>query len=72
MNSPFNTNPLYLAKEVQHMAAKADGTDCKVFQKVALVSVCVMAAATASQVFLQLWNQLHHRENRDRHQGRGR
>ncbi len=72
MTGAFSPNPLQLAKEVQQMAGKADAADCKVFQKVALVSVCVMAAATASQVLFQIWKQLNHKESHGRHQGRGR
>ena len=68
MNSPFNHNPLFLAKEAQQMAQKAKGSDCEVFQKVALVSMCVMAAAGASQILLQLWKEINRRD----HQGRGR
>ncbi len=76
MNSPFNANPLYIAEKAQHMAGKTDGTDCKVFQKVALISMCVMAAAGASQVILQLLKELrrkdeHERSGRER-SGRGR
>ena len=54
MNSPFNSNPLSVAREVQQMAQKTKGTDCEIFQKVALISMCVMAAAGTSQVLLQL------------------
>jgi hypothetical protein len=70
----FNPNPFYLAKEAQHMAAKADGTDCKVFQKMALITMGVMAAAGASQVLLQLWKELRRKDDRDhgRSAGRGR
>jgi len=71
MSSPLHQNPLYLAKEAQQMAAKADGTDCKVFQKVALISLCVTAAAGASQIFLQLWKELRRKDDRERG-GRGR
>jgi hypothetical protein len=72
MTSPFNPNPLNVAREVQQMAQRTKGTDCEIFQKVALVSMCIMAAAGTSQVLLQLWNQLNHKENKDRRQGRGR
>jgi len=72
MSSPFNPSPLYIAEKAQNMAQKTKGTDCEVFQKVALVSMCVMAAAGASQVLLQLWKQLCQKENQGRHQGRGR
>ncbi len=71
MNGPFNRNPLYLAKEAQQMAAKADPTDRKVFQKVALVSICVMAAASVSQIMLQLWKDLRRKEQHER-RGRAR
>lgn len=66
----FAHNPLMIAEKAQNMANRADGTDCKVFQKVALVSMCVMAAAGASQIMLQLWKEL--RKKDDREHGRGR
>ena len=53
------------------MASKAKGADCEVFQKVALVSMCVMAAAGASQILLQLWKELNRREERH-NRGRSR
>ena len=70
MNSPLQHNPLFIAREAQEMAKKAEGSDCKVFQKVALVSMCIMAAAGASQVFLSLLHELNRREHRDRDRGR--
>ncbi|HEY4311535.1 MAG TPA: hypothetical protein VGN12_18965 [Pirellulales bacterium] len=74
MNSPFGASPLSIAREAQHMAGKADGIDCKAFQKMALVTLGVTAAAAASQVFLQLWKELRRRDEREhgRSGGRGR
>jgi hypothetical protein len=52
------------------LANSAKGDDCKVFQRVALVSMCVMAAAGASQVMLSLWRELNRHDAGRR--GRGR
>jgi hypothetical protein len=65
----FAHNPLFLAKEAQQMANKADHTNALVFQKVAMVSMIVMAAAGATQIMLQVMREL----RRDDHEkGRGR
>jgi len=66
----MHPNTLYIAKEAQQMAKNAKGDDCAVFQKVALVSMCLMAAAGTSQVLLSLWRELNRKEDRQR--GRGR
>lgn len=65
-------NPLLIAKEAQDMARNAKGGDGQMFQKVALVSICVMAAASASHVLLSLWKELSHKHGGEREQGRGR
>ena len=72
MNSPFSSSPLTIAREAQHMASKAEGIDCKAFQKMALVTLGVTAAAAASQVFLELWKELRRRDDRARGHGAGR
>jgi hypothetical protein len=47
-------NPLYLANAAQNMARGASGNDAIVFHKVAMVSMCVMALASAVQLLQQL------------------
>jgi hypothetical protein len=51
---PHQPNPLTLAETAQRMAAKAEEGDAKIFQKVALVSMSVMALSSAAQVVLEL------------------
>jgi len=63
-------NPFYIAQQAQQLAKNAKGDDCAVFQKLALVSMGVMAVAGASQVLLSLWKELNRKEHR--HSGRGR
>jgi len=63
-------NPIYIADKAQQLARNAKGDDCAVFQKVALVSMGVMALASASQVLHSLWRDLNRKD--DQRRGRGR
>ena len=65
-------NPLSIAETAQRMADKAGKDDGKIFQKVALISMGVMAFASAAQVLLELAkrndrNRYHDREEREGH-----
>jgi hypothetical protein len=64
---PHNNNPLFLAKEAQQMASKAEGKDARLFQKFAMISMGVMAAAGASQVLLQLLREMNKKDDHARH-----
>ncbi len=63
----MHPNPASFAREAQQMAKHAKGKECEIFQRLALVTMGVMAAATASQVLLQLWREINRQEK-----GRGR
>ena len=63
-------NPFLLADKAQQMAKKAEGADCQMFQKVALVSMVVMAAAGATQLMLQVIRELRRDPDRDHCKGR--
>lgn len=62
-------NPLFLAREAQEMAKNARGSSSEMFQTVALISMCVVAASAGAQVLMQLYRELNRPE---RGQGRGR
>ena len=67
---PHNS-PLSIAREAQQMARNAGGRDGEVFQKVAMVSMCVMALASLTQVGLTLLRKLDKKEHK-RDEGRCR
>jgi hypothetical protein len=60
-------NPIYIAKEAQNMARHAGSSDGLVFQKVATVSMCMVAVLSGMQMLMEIWRQV----NRD-DQRRGR
>ncbi|MBK8915564.1 MAG: hypothetical protein IPM64_13375 [Phycisphaerales bacterium] len=63
-------NPLHLANTAQQMARSAPASDAVVFNKVAMVCMGVMAAASVAQVFQSLLRDLNRREKGSL--GRGR
>lgn len=66
-------NPLHLANSAQQMARYAPKDDAVVFNKVALVCMGVMAAASVLQVLQPLLRDLNRKDKHDSpHQGRGR
>lgn len=66
-------NPLHLANTAQQMARFAPKDDAVVFNKVAMVCMGVMAAASVAQVLQSLVHQLNaHHEARSGSHGRGR
>jgi len=67
MTRPYN--PLYIAKEAQHLAKNSDSGNGLVFQKVATVSMCMVAVLTGMHMLMEIWRELHKGERR---QGRGR
>lgn len=70
MNTP---NPLHLANAAQQMARCSPASDAVVFNKVAMVCMGVMAAASVVQVLQPLLRDLNgHHHDRHRHDERGR
>jgi hypothetical protein len=70
MNAP---NPLHLANTAQQMARNAPKDDAVVFNKVAMICMGVMAAASVLQVLQPLLRDLtrkHDRESRSHSRGR--
>ncbi|HMQ16211.1 MAG TPA: hypothetical protein PKC49_09580 [Phycisphaerae bacterium] len=66
-------NPLHLANTAQQMARSAPASDAVVFNKVAMVCMGVMAAASVMQVLQPLLRDLNRRERQEHPQrGRGR
>jgi len=59
-------NPLYVAKECQHMATKANGIDSVAFQKGAMIMMGVMVAASVGGVALQLLKELRRKDDHGR------
>lgn len=57
-------NPLHLANTAQQMARSAPASDAVVFNKVAMVCMGVMAAASVAQVFQSLLRDLNRRDSR--------
>lgn len=65
--------PFHVASTAQQMARFAPAGDAVVFNKVAMVCMGVMAAASVMQVLQPLLRQLNsHHDNRCRKDGRGR
>jgi hypothetical protein len=70
MNAP---NPLHLANTAQHMARCAPVNDAVVFNKVAMVCMGVMAAASVVQVLQPLLRELTRKHDAESHRhGRAR
>ena len=71
-HSPFSTNPFHIADAAQRMAEKAEGADSRAFQKVAMVSMGVVALASTAQVFLSLLRELNRKCDDIQRSSRGR
>lgn len=66
-------NPLHLANTAQQMARTAPASDAVVFNRMAMVCMGVMAAASVAQVFQSLLRDLNRHEAAKRGtQGRSR
>lgn len=65
-------NPLHLANTAQQMARTAPASDAVVFNKVAMVCMGVMAAASVAQVFQSMLRDLNRKHATDEQRGRGR
>ena len=66
-------NPLHLANTAQQMARNAPAADAVVFNKVAMIAMGVMAAASVLQVLQPLLRDLNHKHAADQQRlGRGR
>lgn len=72
MHTPFSTNPLHIAGTAQKMAQNAEGADSRLFQKVAVISMGVVALASATQVLLGLLRELNRKYDNDKYSGRSR
>jgi hypothetical protein len=70
MHVPFPHNPMHVATMAQKMAANADGMDSKVFQKVAMVSMGVMAVASVAQMLAPLLRELNRKHDHEDCRGR--
>jgi hypothetical protein len=62
-------NPIYIAKEAQNMARYAGSGEGLVFQRVATVSMCMVAVLSGMQMLMEIWRQL---RADDRQRGRAR
>lgn len=66
-------NPLHLANTAQHMARNAPKDDAVVFNKVAMVCMGVMAAASVMQMLQPLLREINRKHDMcERHRGRAR
>ena len=66
-------NPLHLANTAQQMARNAPASDAVVFNRMAMVCMGVMAAASVAQVFQSLLRDLNRKEQTQHHvRGRSR
>lgn len=72
MHVPFSPNPLQVANEAQKMAQNAEGMESRLFQKVAVVSMGVVAVASVMQVLMPLLHQLNRKYDDEKREGRGR
>lgn len=64
--------PFHVASTAQQMARFAPAADAVVFNKVAMVCMGVMAAASVMQVLQPLLRELNRRQDEPVHRGRGR
>jgi hypothetical protein len=64
-------NPLHLANTAQMMARSAPQNDAVVFNKVAMICMGVMAAASLVQMLQPLLREINHKERKHQN-GRGR
>lgn len=65
MHTPVPTSPLHVATLAQKMAANAEGADGRVFQKVAMISMGVMAVTSMVQVLAPLLRELNRKYDRN-------
>ena len=65
-------NPLHLANTAQQMARTAPASDAVVFNRMAMVCMGVMAAASVAQVFQSMLRDLNRKHAADEQRGRGR
>lgn len=68
-------NPLHLANTAQQMARNAPAADAAVFNKVAMISMGVMAAASVVQILQPLLRDLngkHDKHTSENSRGKGR
>lgn len=65
-------NPLHLANTAQQMARSAPAADAVVFNKVAMISMGVMAAASVIQLLQPMIRDLYAKHNDSDHHGRHR
>ncbi len=68
MNPP---NPFYVARDAQNMARHASERDAAVFNKVAMVCMGVMAAASAASLLQPLMRALKAKEDKRTRDDRG-
>jgi hypothetical protein len=61
MNAGFPQNPLHVANMAQRMAENSEGTNSLMFQRVAMVSMGLVAVASAVQVLAPLLKDLNHK-----------
>jgi hypothetical protein len=64
-------NPLHLANTAQQMARSAPAGDALVFNKVAMISMGVMAAASVVQLLQPIIRDLNRRHSEHHDRGRG-
>lgn len=62
---PHTHNPLSVGQLAQNMAGKAEGVDAKGFQKIALISMGVMAAASAGSVLIALLHEINRKHEKE-------
>ncbi len=65
-------NPLHLANTAQQMARSAPSGDALVFNKIAMISMGVMAAASVIQLLQPLLRDLNRHHSEKNKRGRGR
>jgi hypothetical protein len=58
MNASFQQNPMHVANMAQRMAKNAEGSNSLVFERVAMVSMGAVAAASVMQILAPLLRDL--------------
>lgn len=59
-------NPFYVVDKANQMAQRAKGGNAEAFQKMAAVSMCIVAVAAGMQMLTQLWRDLNRDTSRNR------
>lgn len=62
----YTPHPLHLADKAQQMARYAKGSNAEAFQKVATISMCIVAVTVGMQMLMNLYREINRDNSRSR------